>query len=137
MTKIYANVKLVKNFRVDVDDGRAHTISLDLSPPDGQDMGPSALELAVMSYAGCYAAIFALAAKKARITIRDLEAHTEALKSEKVGTITEAIFNVNIQSDAPEDRIKHLHEVTLKTCPVGLLFEKAGVKVKSTVNIQR
>ena len=38
-------------------------------------------------------------------------------------------FDVVFEVDAPEDRVKRLHELTLKNCPVGILFEKAGVKI--------
>jgi len=47
-----------------VDDGRCHSVCLDLEPDLGADMGPSALELCVMSYAGCLATIFCLNGQK-------------------------------------------------------------------------
>ncbi len=61
--KILSTAKLVKDLRIAVDDGRAHSVCLDLPPELGTDMGPTALELGVMSYAGCFATIFALMAK--------------------------------------------------------------------------
>jgi hypothetical protein len=46
LVKLYANAKLVEDFRIDVDDGRSHAICLDLPrEDDGTNMGPSALEL--------------------------------------------------------------------------------------------
>jgi hypothetical protein len=30
----------------------------------------------------------------------------------------------------PKDRLQRAHELTLKGCPVGILFEKAKVKIK-------
>lgn len=64
MAKLYASAKLVKDLRIDVDDGRSHALCLDLPLDLGTDMGPSALELALMSFAGCYATTFTLTAKK-------------------------------------------------------------------------
>lgn len=128
MTKLFANAKLVKYYRIDVDDGRNHAVCLDLPRDTGTDMGPSALELCVMSHAGCYATIFVLTAKKMRISLKDLEVKVEAIKSENVGTITEAKFDITIKG-VPENRIQRIHEVTLQNCPVGKLFEKAGVKL--------
>lgn len=128
MTKLFANAKLVKDYRIDVDDGRNHAVCLDLPRDTGTDMGPSALELCVMSHAGCYATIFVLTAKKMRISMKDLEVKVEAVKSENVGTITEAKFDITIKG-VPENRIQRIHEVTLQNCPVGKLFEKAGVKL--------
>lgn len=112
-----------------VDDGRCHSVCLDLEPDLGADMGPSALELCVMSYAGCLATIFALTAKKMRVSLKDLEVKVEAIKSEKEGTITEASIDVKIKIDAPEDRIQRILNLTLKNCPVGKIFEKAGIKL--------
>jgi uncharacterized OsmC-like protein len=49
-------------------------------------MGPTALELGVMSFAGCFATIFSLTAKKMRIPLKDLEVELGAQKSEETGT---------------------------------------------------
>jgi putative redox protein len=127
----------VRGFRIDVDDGRKHAICLDLPPDDGTDMGPSALELTLMSYVGCYATIFALTAKKMRITLEDLEVKSEAIKSEEVGTITQVRIDIMVATTALEDRIKRAHELTLKTCPVGILFEKASVKMEYRLRVEK
>lgn len=132
MTKLFANAKLVKDYRIDVDDGRNHAVCLDLPRDTGTDMGPSALELCVMSHAGCYATIFVLTAKKMRISLKDLEVKVEAVKSEEVSTVTEAKFDITAKG-VPENRIQRIHEVTLQNCPVGKLFEKAGVKLSYKV----
>jgi len=138
LTKLNATARLVKNYRIDVDDGRAHAICLDLEQDDGgTDMGPSALELALMSFAGCYAAIFMLTANKMRKTIKDLEVKAEAVKSEEAGTIIETKFDITIKADMPEDRVHRLHELTVKGCPVGKIFEKAGVKIKYNIKIEK
>jgi len=129
MTKLYANAKWIENMRIDVDDDRTHAICLDLQPDDGTDMGPSALELSLMSLAGCYATIFALTAKKMRVATKYLKVHLEAIKSEKAGTITEAKLNISASVDASRDRLQRVHELTIRNCPVGKLFEKAGVKL--------
>jgi uncharacterized OsmC-like protein len=136
--KLYANAKLVKNYRIDVDDGRAHALCLDLEEDsDGTNMGPSALELALMSFAGCYATIFMLTANKMRATIKDLEIKVEAVKSEQAGTITETKFDITTRTDLAEDRVRRLHELTVKGCPVGKIFEKAGVKTTYNVKIEK
>jgi putative redox protein len=136
--KFYANAKLVKNYRIDVDDDRGHAVCLDLEEESGgTNMGPSALELALMSFAGCYATIFMLTANKMRATIRDLEIKVEAVKSEKAGTVTETKFDITTKTDLAEDRVHRLHELTVKGCPVGKLFEKAGVKTTYTIKIER
>jgi len=136
--KLNANAKLVKNYRIDVDDGRTHAICLDLEEDsDGTNLGPSALELALMSFAGCYATIFMLTANKMRATIKDLEIKVEAVKSEQAGTITETKFDITTRTDLAEDRVRRLHELTVKGCPVGKIFEKAGVKTTYNVKIEK
>ncbi|MEM3627007.1 MAG: OsmC family protein [Candidatus Bathyarchaeia archaeon] len=137
MAKLHASAKLVKDLRIDVDDGRSHALCLDLPLDMGTDMGPTALELALMSLAGCYATIFALTAKKMRITLKDLEVEMEAVKSEEVGTITEVNAEVSVKANAPEDRIQRAHDLTSRNCPVGKLFEKAGVKVNYNLKIEK
>jgi uncharacterized OsmC-like protein len=137
LAKLHATAKLVKDLRIAVDNGRAHSVCLDLPPELGTDMGPTALELGVMSYAGCFATIFALTAKKMRIRLKNLEVNLEAVEPEEAGTVTEAKFDIIVSADAPKDRIQRIHELTLENCPVGKLFEKAGVKTSYNVQIEK
>ncbi|MGQ9550980.1 MAG: OsmC family protein [Candidatus Bathycorpusculaceae bacterium] len=135
--KLRSTARLIKDLRISVDDGRAHSVCLDLPPELGTDMGPTALELGVMSYAGCFATIFALTAKKMRVLLKDLEVKLEGLKTEEAGTIVEANFDISVKADAPEDRIQRIFKLTLENCPVGKLFEKAGVKTSYNLQINR
>jgi uncharacterized OsmC-like protein len=137
LTIFHAKAKLVKDFRIDVDDGRSHAVCLDLPLDMGTDMGPSALELALMSFVGCYATIFILTAKKMRVSLKDLEVETEAVKSEEAGTITKAKVDIVVSTDAPKDRIQRIHELTLKNCPVGKIFDKAGIKTSYKIRTQK
>lgn len=136
VAKLYGNAVLVRDMRIDVDDGRSHAVCLDLPLDDeGTDLGPTALELALMSYAGCYATIFVLTAKKMRVTLKGLEVKSEGIKTEEVGTITEVCFDITVKAEIPEDRVQRLHYLTLKGCPVEKIFNKAGVK--ATYRIKR
>ena len=129
MGSIVSKAKLIRDLRVAVDNGRAHSVCLDLPPELGTDMGPTALELGVMSFAGCFATIFSLTAKKMRIQLKDLEVELRALKSEETGTVASAKFNITVKSDVRKDRIQRIFELTRENCPVGKLFEQAGVKI--------
>jgi putative redox protein len=131
--KLLSAAKLIKDFRIVVDDGRTHSVCLDLQPDLGDDMGPSALELCVMSYVGCFATIFALTAKKMRIPLTALEVDVAAVKSDEVGTLTEATLDIRVTADASEQRIQKMTRLTFENCPVGILFEKAGVKTDYTL----
>jgi uncharacterized OsmC-like protein len=77
-------------------------------------LGPTPLELYLMSHIGCYATICALTAKKMRLPLKGCDVKVEAMKSEEIGTIAEEKVDIVFKVDAPEDRI---------------LFEKAGVKI--------
>lgn len=136
-TKIYANAKLIEGFQIMLDDNEAHSYIVDLAPDLGTGLGASALEHCVMTHAGCYATIFALTAKKTHLTLNGFKVKVEATKSDETGTISEETFDIQIKMDAPQDRIDRLHKLTLETCPVGILFERAGVKVNYKINISK
>jgi putative redox protein len=129
LTEFHVKAKLIEDFRIDVDDQRAHVVALDQPIPDGADMGSSALELCLMSFAGCYATIFALVAKKMRFLVKDLEIKVDGVKTEEAGTITETKVDIFVNANVARDRIQRAHELTVKGCPVGKLFEKANVKI--------
>lgn len=137
VSKLHANACLVKGYRIDVDDGRAHAICLDLEPNLGTDLGPSALELALMSLAGCYATIFKRTTDKMRLAIDSLEVKAEGTKSESAGTITETRLDIMVRTKAPKDRVEKAHELTLKSCPVGKIFDHAGVKSNYNLHIEK
>ena len=130
MVKMNAKARLVKGFQIVLDDGHSHSVVVDLPPELGTGLGPTSLEVCVMSHAGCYVTICALTAKKMRIPLKDVTVDVEAVKTDEAGTITEETFDIEIKADAPEDRIKRLHEVTVKNCPVDILLKKAGVKIE-------
>ncbi len=133
MVKMNAKAKLVEGFQIVLDDGYSHAIVVDLPPDLGSGMGPTSLEICVMSHAGCYVTICALTAKKMRIPLKGLTAEVEAVKTDDAGTITEETFDIEIKADAPADRLQRLHELTVKNCPVDILLQKAGVKIKYNV----
>ena len=137
VTKINANAKLIEGFQIMLDDGESHGYIVDLAPDLGTGLGASALELCVMTHAGCYITIAALTAKKMRLALKGLKVKVEAIKSEETGTVSEETFDIAYRIDAPMDRVERLHNVTLDTCPVGILFDKAGVKVSYKLNVSK
>jgi uncharacterized OsmC-like protein len=68
-----------------------------------------------------------------RLPLKGLTVEVEAVKTDEAGTITEETFDIEIKADAPADRIKRLHELTVKNCPVDILLQKAGVKIEYNV----
>ncbi len=136
-TKIYANAKLIEGFQIALDDNEAHSYIVDLAPDLGTGLGSSSLELCLMSHAGCYATICLLTAKKMHLELKGLKVKVEALKSDETGTIAEETFDIQIKTNAPQDRVERMHKLTLENCPVGILFEKAGVKISYNVKVTK
>ena len=136
-TKMYANAKLIEGFQILLDDNETHSYVVDVEPDLGTGLGPSSLELCVMSHAGCYVTICVLTAKKMRLALKGVRVKVEAVKSDETGTISEETFDINIKTDVPQDRVERLHKLTLENCPVGILFEKARVKINYKLNVIR
>jgi uncharacterized OsmC-like protein len=72
-----------------------------------------------------------------RIPLKGLEVKVEAIETEEVNTITEEAFDITLKAEAPMDRIQRLHELTLKDCSVGKIFEQAGVKLSYNVKASK
>jgi uncharacterized OsmC-like protein len=135
--KINAKAQLIQGFQIALYDGASHRVVVDLPPELGTGLGPTALELCVMSHAGCYATICVYTARKMRIPLKGLTVKVEAVETDEAGTITEEAFDIEIKADAPVDRLQRLHELTVKNCPVDILLQKAGVKIKYNVKTSR
>ena len=120
--------RLIKNFQGVVDNGRTHTVVCDLPKNiEGEDLGPTALELAVMAYSGCIGTIFAKVAKKMRLEIEFLEVIMDAVKGSEDATVTSIKADVYVKSDASEKKLQKCLDLTLKTCPVGLIYDHASI----------
>jgi putative redox protein len=137
MAKLHAVAKMVQGPLIVLENGRAHATVVDRPSASSLGVGPTPLELCIMSHAGCYVTIAQFVAVKMRLQLKGLEVTVEALKSEEAGTIVEETFDILYKTDAAEDQVKRLHEHTLKNCPVGVLFKKAGVKTSYNIKTQK
>jgi uncharacterized OsmC-like protein len=135
--KMRAHAELIKGFQIALYDGASHRVVVDLPPELGTGLGPTALELCVMSHAGCYATICVYTARKMRIHLKGLTVKVEAVETDETGTITKEAFDIEIKADVPVDRIQRLHELTVKNCPVDILLQKAGVKINYNVKTSK
>ena len=129
MVKYHVRSQTIQGYELALDNGRSHATIADQPTETSPGLGPTPFELCLMSHAGCYATICALTAEKMRLPLKGCEVKLEAIKSPETGTVSEETFDITLKLNAPEDRVQRLHEVTLKTCPVGILFEKAGIKI--------
>ncbi len=137
MTKLNARARIIQDYEIILDNDGPHSVVVDQPDDTFPGLGPTPLELCVMSHAGCYATIAVLTARKMRLQLKECDVRVAAIKDPEIGTITDETFNILFKVDAPEERVRRLHEVTLKNCPVGILFEKAGVKITYKVRSQK
>ncbi len=129
--------KWIEGMKSTVDNGRGHTVTLDLpSAQGGTDEGATALELAVMGLSGCVGTIFALVAKNSKVEFSALEVELDAEKPDSAKTVTAAKAIVRVKSAAAEDRLERILKKTMELCPVGVLFEQAGIHVEHELIVE-
>ena len=123
-----------RQFQSIVDNGRNHSLVIDLPEAKGGiNSGPTALEMCVMSFSGCVGTIFAMVAQKMRLTFEHLEVEVNAEQKNEAPTITDIHFIMNIKTIETKDKIEKCLEHTMNTCPVGVLFKQAGVKITNEI----
>ncbi|MHA1540238.1 MAG: OsmC family protein [Alphaproteobacteria bacterium] len=131
-----ATATWIKGFESTLDDGFGHKVTVDLPVENGgEDLGASALDMTNMTLAGCVTTIFALMAKKMRVSFSGIEAVVESQKSPETGTIGTSIIHAVVTSSDPKEKVEKCFAKTMDMCPVGRLFEKAGVDVQATLEI--
>jgi uncharacterized OsmC-like protein len=132
-----AATTLVNGFNSTVHNGRNHSITIDL-PEDhgGTDLGATPLELAVMSLSGCFATTFAVIAKNSKILYNGMSIEIDADKPDGAKTIEKAHVNVVITSQEKKEKIIRLLNMAKRICPVGILFEKAGVEITMDIVVE-
>jgi putative redox protein len=113
-----------------LDDLRGHVIQVDLPTDDGgENAGPTALELNVLSLTGCITTIFAKVARKRKITFSSMQVEIEADRPEGSPTITRVQGTFRLSSPTAREDVETALRLTLKICPVGVIYERAGIPV--------
>jgi putative redox protein len=115
-------------YETQLEDGRSHTVTVDLPVDEGgRSVGTSALELGVLSLAGCISTIFALIAKRRRLSFEGLRVTLEAERPEGAPTITRVHGTVRVRTVADPSEVETTLRLTMKTCPMGVIFERAQI----------
>ncbi|MGD0250925.1 MAG: OsmC family protein [Thermoplasmata archaeon] len=113
-----------------LEDDHAHTVTVDLPIDEGgRSAGPSALDLALLSLAGCISTIFAIVAHKRRLEYQGLSIALEGERPAHAPTITRVHGTLRLRTKAPLSEVETALRLTVKTCPVGVIFENAGIPV--------
>lgn len=114
-----------------LEDGRGHVVTVDLPADEGGgDRGTSALELAVLSLAGCITTIFALVARRRRLAVDAVRIELEADRPRGAATIARIRGTAQVSTAASREAVETALGITLRTCPVGVLFHRAGIPVE-------
>ena len=120
-----------------VDNGRHHGVVLDLpGAKGGDDLGPTALELVVMALSGCVSTIWAVVATNSKVAYDRMLVEVEADKPDDQPTITAVRCVVTVESKEPREKLQRTLDKTMSTCPVGKLYEKAGIPMQVTLAVK-
>ena len=134
--KLKANAKLLENARLITDNGHGKSVICDLPVASGgTNSGPTPLELALMSLAGCGVIIFADVCKNSKIEPGNIEIAVEAEKLPDSPTLKSVTMKVNIESKARKGLVEAAWRRTEASCPV-LFVYKESVPVKVDVEIK-
>jgi len=132
-----STAKWEEGFRSTVDNGRNHSVTVDLpGEKNGTDKGPTALELSLMGLSGCVSTIFAMVAAKSKIDLESLTVDVEDMSSENAKVISSAKIIVRVKSEESEEKLQKVLDKTKAACPVGLLFESAGVDIETSLVVE-
>ncbi len=132
MAKIKATAKWIENVRTIVDNSRTHSLVLDLATTKGgDDTGPTALELAVMSLADCAITIFADVCKQSKIELGRLEAVAEVEKPPDSPKLTSVKIRIDVSAKARKQLLEAAWRRTEAMCPVlGIFQDPIPLKVE-------
>jgi uncharacterized OsmC-like protein len=124
MPKIIANAKWVQNVQTIADNTRGHSVVLDLGTAKGGDnTGPSALELAIMSLADCAVTIFADVCKQSNVEISKMDVVAEADKPADSPKLTGVNLKIVVTSKTRKQKLDAVWRRTEANCPVVSIFQ--------------
>ena len=123
-------------FEAQLEDGRGHTVTIDEPVEDGgTNKGPSAHELLLLSLTGCITTIFHIVANKRKLDFEDFTVSLKAERTRGVPTIQRVHGTVEVRTKASQEEVDTILRLTVKTCPVGTVFDRAHIPVELTAKI--
>ncbi|PVX24039.1 MAG: hypothetical protein CW716_10910 [Candidatus Bathyarchaeum sp.] len=136
MAKIKVTANWVENVRSVAENTRGHQVVLDLGTAAGGDnKGPSALELAIMSLADCAVTIFADVCKKSGVELSKMEVTAEAEKPEGTPIISGVNMKVKVAAKDRKPKLDAIWRRTEANCPVVYIFKESipvNIEVETT-----
>jgi len=129
LVKVLAKIKVtanwVENVRSVAENSRGHKIVMDLSKAKGgTDLGPTALESAIMSLADCAVTIFADVCKQSNIELTKMVVEAEAEKPDDAPIVSGVNMKVKVNAKARKQLLEAAWRRTEANCPVVYIFKK-------------
>ncbi len=119
-----------------VHNGRNHAVVTDLPQnQNGTDKGATALELSVMALATCITTIWAVVANNSKVAYSEFAVDIDAQKGDK--TISEVKIHASVTSAEDRAKLERTLGKVKSACPVGVLFEKAGVSIETELTVNQ
>ena len=78
-----------------------------------------------------------MVAEKRRFNYKSFKVEMEAEKPENAATITSIKAKMQLVTDAEEKAAQTVLRLTLDTCPVGVIFHKAGIELNWTLTLKK
>ena len=136
MPQIKVTANWVQNVESVAENTRGHKIVLDLGTAKGGDnKGPSALEVAIMSLADCAVTIFADVCKKSGVELSKMEVTAEAEKPSDSPIISGVNMKVKIAAKDRKQKLDAIWRRTEANCPVVYIFKESipiNIEVETT-----
>lgn len=121
-----------KGHEILLEDGRAHSVLVDLTPEEGgTSSGTTPLELSLLALAGSLASTFLSLARKKHL---DCSGLTVALEEDAPsGNLSGIRGTVRLRTRAEHAEVDAILRASLEACPVGRIFHEAHVPLNVTV----
>jgi putative redox protein len=127
----------IQGLRSETDNGRGHCVVVDMpKDKEGTDLAPTALELSVMALAGCITTIYATMAKKRRWSYEAMIVELDAERPQGAPTIEKIRGRVTVRTTASREEVETTLRLTMSQCPVGIIFDKAGLTPTLEVHVE-
>jgi len=119
-----------KGHEILLEDGRAHSVVVDLPPEEGgASTGTTSVELSVLSLAGSIASTFIGLARKHHMDFSGLRLVLEGDLSSDAASLGGIHGTLRLRSRAERSQVDALLRAALDLSPVGRIFREARVSV--------
>lgn len=117
-----------------LEDGRAHSVVVDLPPEEGgASAGTSPLELSLLSLAGGLASTFVTLARKRRHDFSGVTLALEAEPASPAASLREIHGTLRVRGRVDRNEIDATFRSALESCPVARVFREGHVSIHVVV----